>query len=142
MSRTRWNERWREAGPPSNPGRTGAITTARSSWKSFERRVARDHGVERKPVSGRQRDQGGEDTEPHPLFAIQCKLGYHQPAYLRHWLDGICRAAGSKVGIVIWKPLGQRDDEAVVVLRYKDWVALHGSTFDEPAWDGDANPLG
>ena len=61
----------------------------------------------------------------------QAKLGRRCPVYLRRWLAGI-RAAGSqrtpaKVGAVIWKPKGGRDQDAVVVLTFEDWCELHGS---------------
>lgn len=102
--------------------------TARGSWKAFERRTARDHGVERTPVSGRQQDDGAADWV-NGLFAAQVKLGRRQPAYLREWLAGIV-AHGERLGrvpIVVWKPVGAHDDNALVVLRYRDWREPHGN---------------
>lgn len=99
--------------------------TARRSWKAFETRTARHHGTERIPVSGRQRDEGAPDWETS-LFAAQCKLGYEQPGYLLEWLEKIERKAkDGRIPVVIWKALYQRDDDALVVLRYRDWRALH-----------------
>lgn len=102
--------------------------TARGTWKAFERRTARDHGTERTPVSGRQSDEGAPDWT-NALFAAQVKLGRRQPRYLRDWLGGIVAHAErlKRVPLVIWKPLGARDDDALVVLRYRDWRDLHGT---------------
>lgn len=96
-------------------------------WKQFERRTARDHGCERTPVSGRQQDKGGLDWE-NGMFAAQVKLGYNEPGYLRAWLNQIVGHAQrlGKVGIVIWKPKRTHDDNALVILRYADWLELHG----------------
>lgn len=103
-------------------------------WKKFERRTARDHGVERTPVSGRQQDKGGLDWET-AMFCAQTKLGYSEPAYLREWVDGIVRhaIARGKVGIVIWKPPRVRDENALVILRYRDWLDLHAGRTGEEA---------
>lgn len=62
------------------------------------------------------------------MFAAQVKLGYHEPGYLRSWLTQIVGHAErlGKVGIVIWKPRRVRDENALVILRYADWLALHG----------------
>lgn len=97
------------------------------SWKAFERRLARDMGSERIPVTG---ERAGADFEDG-LFVYQAKLGRRAPAYLAAWLGGI-RAAGrarrpEKVGVIAWKPKGAEDVEAVVILAWGDWVALHGS---------------
>ena len=78
------------------------------SWKAFERRVAKKVGGKRLACTG-------------------AKDGV--PSYLRDWLRGIVGAgerAGS-VGVVVWKPPRARDDDALVVLRLKDWEALHGA---------------
>jgi len=101
------------------------------AWKAFERRTARDHGVERTPVSGRQADTGGLDWS-NQMFAAQVKLGYNEPGYLRTWVDGIRRHAQVRglVGIVIWKHKWVRDENALVILRYADWLELHGQVED------------
>lgn len=99
--------------------------TARTTWKNFERRCAARLGGRRIPVTGI--DRHGADVE-HDVFSYQCKLRRGQPSYLREWLAGIVGSAATsgKVGIVIWKEPGRRDDEALVVLRLKDWQDLHG----------------
>ena len=78
-------------------------------------------------------DRDGADFE-NALFSAQCKLRKGMPGYLRVWLDGICRVAKDKdrIGIVIWKEPGKGkcDDDAVVLVKWKDWVALHGDVVE------------
>jgi hypothetical protein len=97
--------------------------TARNTWKSFERRVAKAVGGRRIPVTGI--DRNGCDVDAGP-FVYQVKLRQGQPGYLRDWLSGICGQTSDGTGVVIWKEPGGRDDEAIVVLRFKDWIAHHG----------------
>ena len=44
------------------------------------------------------------------------------------WLRGIVSAGERKgsIGVVVWKAPHGRDDDAVVLLRLRDWEALHG----------------
>lgn len=95
-------------------------------WKKFERRVSRDHGCERQPVTG-ERDAG--DSTPHPVFSFQMKLRKAIPKCIRQWSDGICATAQreGKVGVLIVKEPGLHDVNALVILRYRDWLDLHGS---------------
>ena len=95
------------------------------SWKAFERRISRDHGVERRPNTG---ERDGSDSMPHELFCFQMKLRKSVPKCIREWSDGICTTAAKegKIGVLVVKEPGLRDDNALVVLRYKDWVDLHG----------------
>jgi len=96
-------------------------------WKKFERRLARDVGSERIPVTG---ERAGADFEDG-ICCYQAKLGRAMPSYLRSWLAGI-RAAGAarrpeKIGAVVWKPKHAEDADAVVLVSWRDWVALHGA---------------
>jgi len=93
------------------------------AWKAFERRLARQVGTQRIPVTG---ERAGADFVDG-LFAYQAKLGRRCPAYLRAWLAGIVTAGAERgrVGVVVWKPKGARDADALVVLRFADWRALH-----------------
>ena len=94
------------------------------AWKAFERRVAERVGGKRIPVTG---ERDGADVIAGP-FVYQAKLRRGLPSYLREWLRGIV-AAGERcgaTGVVIWKQPHTRDDEAVVVLRLRDWQDLHG----------------
>lgn len=98
-------------------------------WKQFERRISRDHGVERRPNTG---ERDGSDAMPHPLFSFQMKLRKAIPKCIREWSDGIHAAAkrDGKVGVLIVKEPGLRDENALVIVRYRDWIDLHGSPAD------------
>ena len=98
---------------------------ADKSWKAFERRLARRVGGRRIPVTG---ERDGADVDAGP-FVYQAKLRRGLPSYLREWLRGIA-AAGERAGatgVVVWKSPRTLDDDAVVVLRLKDWQDLHGN---------------
>jgi len=94
------------------------------SWKAYERRLARAVHGRRIPVTG---ERDGADVVDG-MFCYQAKLGRRFPAYIGHWLAGI-RAAGArrggKTGIVVWKPKGGQDHDAVVLLTFADWCELH-----------------
>ena len=81
-------------------------------------------GGKRIPVTG---ERDGADVDAGP-FVYQAKLRRGLPSYLRSWLRGIVSAGERKgsIGVVVWKQPNARDDDAVVVLRLKDWQALHG----------------
>ena len=95
------------------------------AWKAFERRVAKRVGGRRIPSTG---EKEGVDVDAGP-FVYQAKLRRGMPSYLRSWLSGIVAAGkrhGGSTGVVIWKAPGARDDDAVVVLRLRDWQDWHG----------------
>ncbi len=96
------------------------------AWKAFERRLATRLGGRRIPVTG---ERDGADIVAGP-FVYQAKLRQRMPSYLWDWLQGIVGAAERQAtpasGVVVWKAPNARDDDAVVVLRLKDWEALHG----------------
>ena len=64
--------------------------------------------------------------------SIKPSCAGRMPSYLRDWLRGIVGRPSerhswiSAQGVVVWKAPNARDDDAVVVLRLKDWEALHG----------------
>lgn len=93
------------------------------AWKAFERRLARDVGVERIPVSGRWRAEADFVDDG---AAYQAKLVRGMPAYVREWLDGIVGTARrtGRIGVVVWKEPGQLDADAVVFLRWSDYCRL------------------
>jgi hypothetical protein len=93
------------------------------AWKAFERRLARELGTRRIPVTG---ERVGADLVDG-MFAYQAKLGRRCPAYLGRWLRGIVTAAERRglVGVVVWKPKHERDADALVLLRFADWRELH-----------------
>jgi hypothetical protein len=93
-------------------------------WKAAERRMARDVGSQRIPVTG---ERAGADWLCG-VAAYQLKVRRMLPAWLWAWLAGI-QGAGQrtgKVGVLVLKQPGMRDTDAVVVLSWRDWVALHG----------------
>jgi hypothetical protein len=100
----------------------------RERWKNFERRVADDIGGRRRPVTGLDRGDGDVFTT---MFEIQTKLRNGVPSYLLQWLDGIVASASSRnrVGVVVWKTpgSGRPDGDALVIMRWRDFVALHGT---------------
>jgi hypothetical protein len=103
----------------------------RHRWKSFERRTAeRLHGT-RRPVTGIDRADGDVFTA---MFEVQCKLR-PQPGFLNAWLSGICATASARnrIGIVVWKSpgSGKPDGDALVIMRWRDFVDLHGEVADE-----------
>lgn len=95
-----------------------------ATWKKFERRMARSLGTRRIPVTG---ERAGADFETG-RFAYQAKKGRRFPSYLTRWLQEIRNtgARSGKIGVVVWQERGAPDSEAAVVLRFGDWLALHG----------------
>lgn len=63
------------------------------------------------------------------MFDYQVKLRKSIPVWVRQWLDGIqgTASARGKTGILVLKRPGERDEDAVVVLSWRDWVELHGT---------------
>ena len=94
------------------------------SWKAFERRLAKRMGGRRIPCTG---EKAGVDVDAGP-FVYQAKLRRGVPSYMRSWLRGIVEAGErhGSIGVVVWKPPRARDDDALVVLRLRDWQDLHG----------------
>ena len=82
----------------------------------------------RRAAHTRHRERDGADVVAGP-FVYQTKLRRGLPSYLRDWLKGIV-AAGERsdgaTGVVVWKAPNARDDDAVVVLRLRDWQDWHG----------------
>tara|TARA_R110000765_G_scaffold222462_3_gene326563 strand:+ start:4436 stop:4753 length:318 start_codon:yes stop_codon:yes gene_type:complete len=98
--------------------------TARATWKARERRIATDLGGQRIPVTGVDRDGADVIT---PLFHVQAKLRKSLPTWLWLWLTGIVSTTPKdKVGILVLMTPGQDQGDAIVALRYKDFVDLHG----------------
>jgi hypothetical protein len=98
------------------------------NWKRAERELAKLFGTVRIPpaVFGQRADRGDNAPDAEtPLLALQCKDGYSFPAYLRSWLNGICKNAPTgKIGVVLWHPRGARFDDSLVLLRAADFSAL------------------
>jgi hypothetical protein len=99
--------------------------TARSTWKNWERRVGVALGGRRIPVTGI--DRHGADVEAG-IFNYQLKLRKSLPAWIFDWLGGICGTSpAGKVGVLVLRTPRMRDEDALVIVRFKDWVSLHGS---------------
>ena len=99
--------------------------TARTTWKNYERLVAADLGGRRIPVTGIDRDGADVVTD---MFAIQVKLRKSIPAWLGQWLSGICATAtDGRIGVLVLRKPRQDTKDALVVVRYADWVSLHGA---------------
>jgi hypothetical protein len=99
--------------------------TARSTWKSAERRIAEDLGGRRIPVTGI--DRHGADVVT-PMFHVQVKLRNSLPSWIWDWYWGIRDDAGKagKIGVLILKLPRQKDTDGLVVMSYGDFVDLHG----------------
>lgn len=99
--------------------------TARNTWKSEERRIADDLGGKRIPVTGIDRD--GADVVT-PLFLVQSKLRASLPTWLWAWLWPISAhaAESGRIGILVLRKPKMRNQDSLVVLRYSDFLALHG----------------
>ena len=89
-------------------------------------RCCRDHGVERQAVTG---ERDGSDCKAHSMFVFSMKLRKSVPKTIRDWSDSIHRCAQrqGKTGVLIVKEPGKHDENALVILRYSDWLELHGT---------------
>jgi len=86
--------------------------------------MARDVGSERIPVTG---ERAGADFEDG-VAVYQLKVRKTIPSWLWDWLTGI-QGAGlrkRKAGVLVLKRPRERDEDAVVILSWRDWVDLHG----------------
>jgi hypothetical protein len=95
-------------------------------WKQAERRMARDVGTSRVPVTGI--DRHGADFSDG-LTCYQLKVRKAIPRWLWDWLSGIQGHAKDKgkAGALVLKRPRQKDEDAIVILSWRDWVSLHGS---------------
>jgi hypothetical protein len=103
-------------------GRCGIVPEKR--WKVVERKLARDMGVERIPVTG---ERDGSDFED-AIGCYQVKSRKCIPGWLADWLAGITGTARrkNKAGVLVLHQPGQPRTEAIVVTTWSDWVSLHG----------------
>ena len=91
--------------------------------------MAKDVGTTRIPVTG---ERDGADFMT-PMFAYQLKVRKAIPVWLGEWLTGICTTAARKdqIGVLVLNRPHQRRKDAVVCVRWSDWVELHGEIVDE-----------
>lgn len=86
--------------------------------------MARDVGSERIPVTGERHGADFSDG----ITCYQLKVRKSIPGWLWTWLEGIQGHAKGKgkAGALVLKLPRQRDEDALVILSWRDWVALHG----------------
>ena len=98
-------------------------------WKRAERMHARDVGTERIPVTGERHGADFGDA----LFAYQLKVRKVIPQWCFDWLGGICAtaAATNRVGVLVLNQPRKPRRDALVVLRWADWIELHGQPADK-----------
>ena len=88
------------------------------TWKRREREVCARFGTTRKPVSGRQRDKGGDDGE-HPRLHIQVKHGKQNAREFKLWDEAAAVAEGNgKVPVITLTAM--RRPEILVLCRLED----------------------
>lgn len=98
---------------------------ADKGWKRAERMIAADCGGKRIPVTG---ERHGSDVD-HPMFCFQLKVRRALPAWLFAWLSGITATAArtNRIGVLILNLPRRPRRDALVIVRWADWIALHGS---------------
>jgi hypothetical protein len=93
----------------------------RSGWKAVERRIAEAVGGKRIPVTG-ERD-GADVVARRTCIQVKCRKAI--PGWLWNWFAGICRVTPpDKIPALVLKWPGMRDDDALVVMRFSDFVPL------------------
>lgn len=96
----------------------------RRAWKAAEKGIARAIGGER--VSNRFLGLDVTDIVCG-IFAIEVKERKVIPSWLINAMEQSERnARGGRVPLVALHRLGDRYDDALIVLRLHDWVELHG----------------
>ncbi len=99
-------------------------------WKKYERELARDVGLERIPATG---ERDGADFQ-NAVFLYQAKRRKDAlPAEVLGWLEAaVAKAAESgRTAVVVVQRRGLNRGESVVLLRWTDWVELHGNHPEE-----------
>lgn len=86
--------------------------------------MARDLGTERIPVTG---ERAGSDATSDRV-CLQLKLRKALPKWCWDWLEGIVGTATKvgKLGVLVVKVPRMKDDEALAIMRWADFVKLHG----------------
>ena len=78
-------------------------------------------------------ERHGADFED-AIACYQLKVRKAIPGWLWGWLSGICGTGQrkGKAGVLVLRRPRQRDEDALVVLTWADWVDLHGAPETEP----------
>lgn len=97
----------------------------RARWKHAEREIAERVGGARVPVTGRTR--GSAPDISHPAFGLEVKTREKLPLWFLDAVDQAkaCSRVAGKVPMVILHRVGDRFDDAYVVVQLKDLDHLH-----------------
>jgi|SRR3990172_3181932 len=101
-------------------------------WKAVERRIMRQLGGRRLAVDGRRGSADGiVPAEGHAIFAVQVKSRRRATRReLDAWVRAIQAEAEEKwdgaTGVLVVHEPGRPAKDGLVVLRFSDWVQLHG----------------
>ena len=87
-------------------------------WKSTERHIAAMLGGKRIPILGRE----GPDIQ-HEVWAPEVKERKRLPGWLREAVtQAVVGAPSGKLPMVVLHAAGDKYDEALVVVRMRDWL--------------------
>ena len=72
---------------------------------------------------------------------FQLKARKALPAWLFRWLDGICAnvAGTSRTGVLVLNRPRRPRRDALVIMRWEDWVAEHGTAGVPPEESADGD---
>ena len=114
--------------PHSKDVSTNRSTRAR--WKAAEREIAAKIKGIRVPVSGRARSSGVPDID-HPVFGTEVKTRVSLPFWLLDAMDQAKQCSkGGKIPMVVLHRVGDRFDEALVIVRLSDLDHLNLRSHD------------
>lgn len=101
------------------------LSTARGTWKAFERRVASLLGGVRVPVSGRAR--GDAPDVKHELYAIECKLTSRPSVFIANAMrQAKASATPGQIPIVVVGTKNHDTRDAIVCVRLSDFADWWG----------------
>ena len=104
-------------------------STHRNTWKAFERKIAKDIGSERTPLSGGNSKHTRSDTL-HPRLYIECKLSQKFTRDILDFEDDIKKAEiEKKIPIRVMRRKGKHGDFAMLqwddllfLMKIQGWV--------------------
>lgn len=93
-------------------------------WKATERRVAKQLGGKRVPVSGRQR--GDSPDVEHEDFSIEVKSWYNIPDWLYDAVDQAKKSAtGDKIPLVVLHKKGMKTNTDLAIFEMSGIMKLY-----------------
>lgn len=104
--------------------------TARGTWKTCERQIARALGTDRNPLSGSNAAHSMSDTLHKDLY-IEIKTRKKLP-FRETFVDTIRKAfIEGKIPVTVYHELNQKREDDMVLLRFEDfrkmWFAYIGN---------------